>query len=519
MLAAVAECDRIGEPAFLRDHGFLTARSFPLVHDDRRYDARAIVGVAHGEGAGDPLRPEEFRSGDETIALVLQQLGFEVEHEAFDDTAAELLSAARGLTSAEAIGLLWVVSRFRHGELAELDEGRLAELLSEYEVVGSAETVFADLRADWMWARTEDTASLSEQARLSLTDDRCAEALAGHLVDMYLHDIRVDELLQAVRPPIVTSERAWSLLTKEDDREFQGNGGYDDITGKIYAYDATVPHYRNLAEGHLVILRDSNWALGAATVERIDAEPNQVKTQKRCPSCGFVRFRPRETLEPRYRCRRCRHTFDEPATELIPTTVFRAHYGGTWTPLDPVIDKDELAELTTDRAVQNAIRPMDVVQVTARLKGLAVQMPASLPSNGGGRDSVKGGSRRAMVRVRTGQQGVRQMLFDSYGSSCAVTGPCPREALQAAHLRGFAKHQEHRRDQGLLLRADIHSLFDRGMVAVDPDRLVIVVDPGLLRYEQYADLDGRPLCVPEGLEPDRSALADHHALASAGWES
>jgi hypothetical protein len=517
VLAAVAEYDRLGEADFLRDHGFLTARSFPLVHGGRRYDARAIVGVAHGEEAGAALQPAELRSGDETIALVLEQRGFEVERVEVDEAEAEVLAAARGLTSAEAVGLLWVLSRFRQGEPSELDEDRLADLLSEYQVVGSAETVFADLRADWLWERTEGTASLSEQARRSLSDDSCAEALAGHLSDMYLLDIDATELLGSVRAVAAKDERAWSLLTVGDDREFQGNDGYADITGEIYVYDSTVANHKNLAEGDLVVLRSGEWALGAARVDHIDVVPNQVKIQKRCPSCGFVRIRTRKVSQPRYRCRRCRHTFDQPTTESIPATVFKAHYGRTWKPLDPIIDKDELATLTADRAVQNAIRPMDVVKVTARLNGLAVEVPTSSSPDRKGRNSVAGGSRKALVRVRTGQQGFRQMLLDSYGSECAVTGSCPRAALQAAHLRGFAKHQEHRRDQGLLLRADIHSLFDRGMVAVDPDRLVIVIDPDLLRYPQYAVLEGHRLCVPEGLEPDRSALADHHAEASAGW--
>jgi len=96
----------------------------------------------HGTVRGQAIRcgREGLLGRDETIALVLEQLGFEVERETVDEAEAEVLAAARGLTSAEALGLLWVLSRFRQGELAELDEDRLAGLLSEYKVAGSAET-------------------------------------------------------------------------------------------------------------------------------------------------------------------------------------------------------------------------------------------------------------------------------------------------------------------------------------------------------------------------------------------
>ena len=62
VLEAIAECDRVGQETFLKKYGFHPARSYFLVHDGRRYDSKAIAGVAHGyqfPGQG-PLHASEF---------------------------------------------------------------------------------------------------------------------------------------------------------------------------------------------------------------------------------------------------------------------------------------------------------------------------------------------------------------------------------------------------------------------------------------------------------------------------
>lgn len=517
VLRAVEECDRIGNSALPQKHGGTSSPSCSLVYNGRTYDSQAIVGVAHGHAGRRPLSSADFAGGPETIALMLEHLGFVVEREPTDEANGEVLAAARGLTAAEALALLWSLSRFRQGEVPDLDVAGLADLLSRYAVVGSAETVFADLRADWLWARAESTAGLSEQAQLLLADDRCAEALSGHLSDMYLMDTDVADLLRSVRQPAMTSGRAWSLLTLSGNRDFQGNDGYEDVTGATYTYDSTVQHHKDLAVGHVVLLRDREWALGAARVERIDTVPERIKIRKRCPSCASTDFKHRKRLQPTYRCTSCGHEFEVPANEDVSVTVYTAHYERSWRPFDRIMSKADLEQLATNRSTQQSIRPLDLVRVTERLNGLQLVLPEARAPHGGARDDVRGGSRKALVRVRTGQQGFRRMLLDSYGPCCAVTGPCPEAALQAAHLRGFAKHQRHRREEGLLLRADIHSLFDRGLLAVDPDQLVIVVAPELAEFKSYTALAGRPLSVDRAMVPDRSALREHFDLARAGW--
>jgi hypothetical protein len=74
----MAECDNLGREAFLENYGFREARSYFLEYDGKRYDSKAIVGVAHRHQFGQPLKASEFSGGDRTVASKLNELGFVV---------------------------------------------------------------------------------------------------------------------------------------------------------------------------------------------------------------------------------------------------------------------------------------------------------------------------------------------------------------------------------------------------------------------------------------------------------
>ncbi|MFC0429474.1 HNH endonuclease [Kutzneria buriramensis] len=519
VLRAIAEYDDIERSAFLRRYGFRGARSYFLVHNGRSYDSKAIVGVAHGYATGRFLRASDFSGGRRTVAATLERLQFKIDADVADDEPGELLGAVEDPSKAEAFALVWAVCQYCLGTRAEFDVARLGSLLTRYGVPGSAEKTIVDLRLSELWTLADGLVGLSERAESALSDRDVAWEFVAHLTDTYLTEIDLVDLLRSAGLPAPArgrAHRAWSLLTLSGSRDFQGNDGYADVTGATYTYDSTVAHHAELAEGDLVLLRDREMALGTASVERIEVQPNRTKIRRQCPDCRRTGFKSRTRQTPRYLCLDCRHTFDEPATAEIEVTVYTAHYGGTWYSLDGAIAKADIEELATNRAMQQSIRPLDADRAAELLGQLAVPLPQPNDTPTPEAREIRGGTRSATVSVRNGQGDFRRTLLRWYGLRCAVTGPCPEEALEAAHLRGFAEHQRHRREEGLLLRADIHTLFDRGLVAVDPERLAIVVDPRLMHYEDYAALDGRPLCVPEGREPDRSALAEHYAASSAG---
>lgn len=75
-----------------------------------------------------------------------------------------------------------------------------------------------------------------------------------------------------------------------------------------------------------------------------------------------------------------------------------------------------------------------------------------------------------LIRPRLGQGAFRVLVTDVYGRKCAVTGERTLPALEAAHIRPYAEGGRHEARNGLLLRRDIHSLFDAGYVTVTPDQ-------------------------------------------------
>lgn len=128
------------------------------------------------------------------------------------------------------------------------------------------------------------------------------------------------------------------------------------------------------------------------------------------------------------------------------------------------------------------------------------------------RDDVRFGE--SVVRRRLGQGGFALVVADAYEKRCAVSGERTYPVLEAAHIIPVSRGGQHRPDNGLLLRSDIHKLFDRGYVTVTPD-LRFAVSP-LLRHDWqngriYYDLDKRPIRIPdaEALRPSREALEWH----------
>ena len=84
---------------------------------------------------------------------------------------------------------------------------------------------------------------------------------------------------------------------------------------------------------------------------------------------------------------------------------------------------------------------------------------------------IPGGvAKPVLVVPRLGQATFRIALEQQYSTRCAVTGERTRPALEAAHIKPFSLVKAHALQNGLLLRSDIHKLFDQGYVTVTPDR-------------------------------------------------
>ncbi|WP_298454930.1 hypothetical protein [uncultured Cellulomonas sp.] len=78
VLQAIAEHDARGAGEFLDVYGFTPSPEYALLHDDRSYDATAILGVAHRYATGRLATPDEFGAGPAATVALLRRRGFEV---------------------------------------------------------------------------------------------------------------------------------------------------------------------------------------------------------------------------------------------------------------------------------------------------------------------------------------------------------------------------------------------------------------------------------------------------------
>jgi putative restriction endonuclease len=104
-----------------------------------------------------------------------------------------------------------------------------------------------------------------------------------------------------------------------------------------------------------------------------------------------------------------------------------------------------------------------------------------------------------LVEPRLGQATFRVAVLDAYGRACAVTEEHSLPALEAVHIRPYAAQGPHEIPNGILLRADLHRLFDTGYITVTPD-LRLNVGQRLKREfhngRSYYPLHGRTLRSP-----------------------
>jgi len=112
--------------------------------------------------------------------------------------------------------------------------------------------------------------------------------------------------------------------------------------------------------------------------------------------------------------------------------------------------------------------------------------------------------------AREGQGRFRELLLDAYGGACAITQYDARPALDGAHILPFMGRPSDTARNGLLLRSDIHRLFDRYLLAVDTSNMTAIVSSKLERT-RYSDLHGAKLVLPrdERLWPSARHLEMH----------
>jgi putative restriction endonuclease len=120
-----------------------------------------------------------------------------------------------------------------------------------------------------------------------------------------------------------------------------------------------------------------------------------------------------------------------------------------------------------------------------------------------------------LIRPILGQGAFRVMVTDAYERRCVVTNERTLPVLEAAHIRPYAQSGHHEVSNGLLLRSDLHTLFDRGYVTVTPDKRLRVsrrIHEEFENGRDYYALDRQDVRLPIAPHPAPSReLLEWHA--------
>lgn len=116
----------------------------------------------------------------------------------------------------------------------------------------------------------------------------------------------------------------------------------------------------------------------------------------------------------------------------------------------------------------------------------------------------------AQIVRRRGQREFRERLLVAYDRRCAITNCDVVDALEACHIVPYQGPATNNVSNGLLLRADIHTLFDLGLIAVEPERMRVVLS-SRLSNSAYSELGDEVLRMPWDTSnmPNREALRMH----------
>ena len=124
------------------------------------------------------------------------------------------------------------------------------------------------------------------------------------------------------------------------------------------------------------------------------------------------------------------------------------------------------------------------------------------------------------IRERRGQRAFRDAGAATITAGArAVTGCTVLDLLEAAHIKPYRGDRDNNPQNGLLLRADNHTLFDLDLLGIEPEQLRIELNPKIAADGQYKLLAGRAIDCEQGQSPSRSAAKYDISSFSRGLQT
>jgi putative restriction endonuclease len=218
-------------------------------------------------------------------------------------------------------------------------------------------------------------------------------------------------------------------------------------------------------------------------------DPHGVATKFRCPVCQATAIKALKSGEFRYRCDKG-HRFNEPIADVVSVTTYRAWYGGTYlTPTRKLSHDAALDFLAGSRLEPASIRRLNIDRLDELVDRLQPRFAALGGEHSGDRliandrpeyrtdsDAVRAANFGDISR-RRGKTAFRAALRERYCDRCVISGCTIIDLLEAAHIDPMRSPGLDEPANGLLLRADLHTLFDLDLIGINPaDHTVVVKD-------------------------------------------
>jgi len=136
-----------------------------------------------------------------------------------------------------------------------------------------------------------------------------------------------------------------------------------------------------------------------------------------------------------------------------------------WIPMDGIWDKNIVQGKIYDALTEPGREILE--KIKAKTAAVTTELPLAAE------ERARFGSEQ-VVKPRLGQAGFRVEVIEVYHRRCAVTGEKTLPVLDAAHIKPYTEQGPHDTRNGILLRKDLHTLFDRGFITVTGDYFIEV---------------------------------------------
>lgn len=99
------------------------------------------------------------------------------------------------------------------------------------------------------------------------------------------------------------------------------------------------------------------------------------------------------------------------------------------------------------------------------------------------------------IKARRGATVFRDSQLKRYGYKCAISACSSVHVLEAAHIRAYRVEADNSPKNGILLRADLHTLFDLDLIAIEPENDLVSVHR-TVKEKQYRQFHGVRVLIP-----------------------